>query len=260
MLHNIGIETKKAFKNKYTLWYCIGIVILILLANVAVMAFRIIYGNNEGTYGSNLLEYGTWCFIIPYYSCIFIAAIAVGDSYPNPNIKDGNTSSLNRTQIYLSKLFSGLIVAFVFLFVTFVLFLAITSLFQIKDHPISLYAMGEFLVKTCYAIPLWYAGLSFGMMFLFAFIKRKCAFIGFFVLTLIIPRFIMFFAAEPFRNSVARMIRKYLITQNMSLIPYPADPARSIPLTIAIGLIYGTLATVIGCVVYNKKSKFEENN
>lgn len=256
MIKNIINEIKSAFKSKITFWYFIGIVAAVLLANVAVLAFRVIYGANEGTYAYNLMEYATWCFIIPYYTCVVIADIVFGKEYPNPNIRNGNTSGLNRVQIYLSKLIAGFVLALVLALTTAVVLIVVTSLFQIKDGLLTWYSITDFFGKFAIAIPLWFAGLSFGQMFLFINKKKKIAYIEFFGLTLVLPRLIMFFAAEPFMWAFFRLIRTYTLTQNFSLIPYLADPARNVPLTIALGIIYGIIAAVVGCVYYSKK-KFD---
>jgi len=253
MTKNIGTELKRAFVRKYTWMYVIGIFALVLLANVAVIAFRSIYGANEGTYAYNLLEYATWCFVIPYYTCIFIADIGFGKEYPNPHIKDSTTNGLNRFQIYLSKLIVGLIMGAFFVACAIIALLLVTTIFQIKDGLVPLYSIKDFLRKTCIALPLWFAGVSFGTMFLFIFEKKRYAFISYFVLTLILPRIIMIFAAEPFKLAFFRVLRKYTITQNFSLIPYPADPARNVPLTIGLGIGYGIIAILIGYGVFARK-------
>ena len=253
MIKNILSELKKSLGQKYTYMYFAGIIILVLIANIAVVAFRIIYGANEGTYAYNLLEYATWCFIIPYYTCIFIADIGKGEKYPDPCIKNGTTSGLSRSQMYLSKLIVSFIIGIIFMIVAIIALLGITSLFQLRDGGLTSYAVSDFFEKMFIAMPIWYAGVSFGMMFLIIFEKKKYAMLSYFGLTLVIPRIIMFFAAEPFKIAVFRLIRKYTLTQNMSLIPYPADPSRNVTLTIVLGLLYGTIATVIGCICYNRK-------
>lgn len=246
-------EFKGALSRKYTYYYVIGILALCIIANAAVVGFRMIYGTNEGTYAYNLMVYATWCFVIPYYSCIFIADMVFGKVYPNPMIKDKNTSSLSRSQIYFSKLIASILLAIVFVVIAFVVLIATTALFQIRDGMVTGYEIEDFLEKMIIAIPLWIAGISIGNMFLFIFENKKKAFIGFFIVTIIIPRTIMIFAAEPFRWSLFRFLRKYTITQAFSLIPYPADPARNVPLTIAIGVIAIIISSTIGCVYYNKK-------
>ena len=246
-------EFNRALHRRYTLFYIIGIFALCLIANAAVVGFRTIYGTNEGTYAYNLLVYATWCFVIPYYSCIFIADAIFGKDYPNPMIKDKNTNGLSRTQLYLSNLIAAVLLAVVFVVIAFIFLLATTALFQIKDGMITGYEIRDFLKKMVIAVPLWIAGISMGNMFLFMFEKKRWAFVGYFTVTLVIPRLIMLFAAEPFKWAVFRFLRTYTITQNFSLIPYPADPARNVPLTIALGVIFTIISTVIGCVYYNKK-------
>lgn len=253
MINYIMREMKLAFHRKYTYAYVLGILALCVIANAAVVGFRMIYGTNEGTYAYNLMVYATWCFVIPYYSCIFIADMIFGKEYPNPLIKDKDTKNLSRTQLYLSKLIASVLLAVVFVVIAFIALLATTALFQIKDGMVSSYEIVDFLEKMLIAIPLWIAGLAIANMFLFMFEEKKKAFVGYFILTLIIPRVIMIFAAEPFKWAFFRFLRTYTITQNFSLIPYPADPARNVPLTIALGVIFTVVPTVIGCINYNKK-------
>lgn len=254
MFKYIWHEFKEALNRKTTYLYIAGIFALCLIANAAVVGFRMIYGTNEGTYAYNLIEYATWCFIIPYYSCIFIADIAFGKTYPNPQIRNGLTAKLTRSLIYLSKLFVSIILAMMYLVVAFVFLIGLTTIFQMRDGNITSYSIVDFLNKMAIAIPLWIAGLAIAMMCLFMFEKRKMAFIWYFVITLVIPRLIMLLAAEPFRIDFFRFLRRYTISQNFSLIPYPADPARSVPLTIALGIIYTVVATVIGCIAYSRKT------
>lgn len=254
MLINIWSDFKKSLGQKYTYMYFVGIILLIVIANTAVVAFRLLYGANEGTYAYNLLEYATWCFFIPYYTCIFIADIGLGKDYIVGSKKDGSKGKTSATKEYLSKLFVSFLLGLLFLIVAAVALIIITSIFQAKDGGLKWYSVKDFLNKTLLALPLWYAGVSFGVMFLFICAKKKWAFIGYFIMTILIPRVVMIFAAEPFKVKVLRTIRTYTITQNFSLIPYPADPARNVTLTIVIGLLYGTIATIIGIVYYNRKT------
>ena len=105
MISYIKRELGRAFHRKYTYAYVLGILALCLLANIAVIAFRTIYGTNDGTYAYNLIEYATWCFIIPYYSCIFIADVGFGKVYPNPQIKDNVTFFQADYRAYFSIVF-----------------------------------------------------------------------------------------------------------------------------------------------------------
>lgn len=253
MFQYMARDLKSALHRKHTYVYVIGIFAIVLIANIAVVAFRMIYGTNEGTYAYNIIEYATWCFIIPYYSCICIADLGFGKNYPNPQIKDKITKNMNRTSIYLSKLFTEIILAVMFLVIAFILLVAITTLFQFRDGTISIYSIKDFLSKMAIAIPLWFAGIAFGNMFLFIFEDKKKAYISFFILTLIIPRIIMFLAAEPLSIPFFKAIRTYLISQNFSLLPYPADPARNVPLTVISGLLYAIIASIIGIIFYKKK-------
>lgn len=253
MFHYIARDLKEAFHRKTTYAYIIGIFAICLIANIAVVAFRMIYGTNEGTYAYNIIEYATWCFVIPYYSCIFIADIGFGKTYPNPQIKDKVTKNMSRSAIYISKLITEIILAMFFLVVAFGVLVGTTTLFQFKDGTISIYSIKDFVSKMVIALPLWVAGVAFGNMYLFIFENKKKAFIGFFLTTLIIPRIIMFLAAEPLSIPAFRFIRTYLISQNFSLLPYPADPARNVPLTVISGIIYAVVASIIGIVSYKKK-------
>lgn len=253
MFNYIWREFVNALKSKSARIYVIATLALCIIANAAVVAFRLIYGTNEGTFAYNLLVYATWCFVLPYYSCIYIADIVFGKEYPNPMIKDNYTKDMSRTQIYFGKLISSIMLALVFVVIAVICLFATTLLFQIKDGGLAAYEVKDFLRKMVIAIPLWIAGVAFGNMFLFVCDKKKFAYIWFFVLTLLLPRTIMQLAAEPLKLAPFRFLRTYTITQNFSLIPYPADPARNIPLTIALGIIYAVIASVIGCVCYNRK-------
>ncbi|MCR4922894.1 MAG: ABC transporter permease [Lachnospiraceae bacterium] len=246
-------EFVKALKRKHSKIFAIGLFVLCLVANLAVIGFRMIYGTNEGTFAYNIIEYATWCFVIPYYACILIADIVFGKDYPNPFIKDGYTKDLNRGQIYMGKVIASAMLAFVFAIIACVALLLITTLFHLSDGTIRLYNIKDFFEKMTYAVPLWLAGIGFGNMFLFAFKDKRYAYGGYFILTLLLERLIMMLAAEPFEIGLFKLLRTVTVSQNFSLIPYPADPARNIPLTIATGIIYFVVSCILGIILYRKK-------
>ena len=253
MFQYIARDLKTALHRRYTYAYVIGIFALCLIANIAVVAFRMIYGTNEGTYAYNIIVYTTWCFVIPYYSCIFIADMGFGKVYPNPQIKDKITKNMSRTQIYLSKLITELILAFIFMVIAFVLLIGITTVFHFADGTVRVSDIKDFVGKMMIAVPLWCAGVSFGNMFLFIFEDKRWAYTCYYVLTLLLPRIVMALAAEPLSLKPFKFIRTFLISQNFSLMPYPADPARNVPLTVALGIIYLVISSLIGASFYHKK-------
>ena len=249
MLSYILNDFKKAIRSKGTLIYLIGTAGVILIANIAVICFRFIYGNNEGTFAYNVFEYASWCFLIPYYSCILIAQIVIGKKYPAPE-----DSPLPPWQTYIAKLVTSLMLASVFLIAAFVLLYAVTSAFHADEGIIKWYIVKIFLGKACLSLPLWFAGISFAVMFLLGFEKRWKAYAGFVILAVVIPQLIRFFSLDTFKNGFFRLIRRYTITQSFGLVPYPSYPERSVPLIVAIGLIYGFLALIAGIVIYQKKA------
>ncbi len=228
--------------------YFIGTAALILLANIAVIAFRIIYGSNEGTLAYNVFEYASWCFLIPYYSCILIGIIAVGAAWP-----DARKLGVSAVKLYLSKLCEAMMLAAVFLITAFVLLYVVTSLFHINEGLVEGFVVKSFLQKAALSIPLWFAGISFAIMFLFLFKKRWHAILGFAVVTVVIPQLIRIFSLDSFKSEFFRTIRRYTITQSFGLVPYPSYPERSVPLIVALGLIYGVIALAIGLIGYSKK-------
>ncbi|MCR5507344.1 MAG: ABC transporter permease [Lachnospiraceae bacterium] len=253
MAKYIFSEFDRSLRRRLAYIYFIGIFVLCIIANIAVVAFRTVYGTNEGTYAYNIIEYAAWSFIVPYLSCIIIEHIVFGSEYPDPHIKDGRTSGLGRSQIYLSKLITGIMLAFVYLVITFVVLVATTSLFQINDRELGAAALKSFCGKLCLALPLFLAGISFATMFLFCFKEKWKAYVGYFTLTLIIPRIILMLAKEPPGIGVFKFLRTYTISQCFMLIPYPSSPERSVALILGLGFIYAAIATVIGIIVYNRK-------
>lgn len=254
-------DLKRALTSKISKYYLFGTVILVLLANVAIIAFRIIYGSNEGTFAYNVFEYASWCFLIPYYSCIVLALAAYGKDYIEPDrngirVNDGvGNISLSPTKLYISKLIVTALLAVVFMVIAFVLLYVITALFHISEGAIPWGVIKSFLEKAALSLPLWFAGISFAIMFLFLFEKRWKAFAGFAFITVIIPQLIRIFSLDTFKSDIFRIIRRYTITQSFGLIPYPSYPERSVPLIITLGIAYGVAAAVIGMLCYNRKAK-----
>ena len=253
-------DFKRALRSRGSKIYLMAGIVLILVANIAVICFRFIYGSNEGTFSYNVYEYASWCFLIPYYSCIAIGWIVFGHRYPHPK-KEGITlteggvkHTFKPAQLYIEKLIVSVMLAAVYLVVAFVAFYVITQLFHI-DEGITLWpVVKNFLEKTALSLPLWFAGICFAIMFLFIFETWQKALAGYVILTVIIPQIIRIFSLDTFKFELARTIRRYTITQSFGLVPYPSYPDRSVPLIVALGLIYGILASVIGIVIYSRKA------
>lgn len=261
MIRYIFNEFDTALRRKSAYVYFAGIFAICIIANIAVIAFRGIYGTNEGTYAYNIMEYAAWSFIVAYLSCIMIANTVFGRKYPVPVTGNEQTGSLSRTQIYLGKLIAAVLLAFVFLIITFVVLVATTALFHMgDDRRLDNDAIRVFCGKLFLALPLFLAGISFGMMFLFIFKNKRKAFVGFYILTFGIPRLIIFLAGDSCNIAFFKMLRTYTISQCFTLIPYPSSPDRNVPLMVALGLIYAAISIITGIVIYNKNDLKEFQN
>ena len=261
MFKYIAYDLKRAMRSKLAKVYVIATLALVLIANIAVICFRFIYGSNEGTFSYNVFEYASWCFLIPYYSCIVIGIMAFGKEYIYPK-KDGmvleagdSKVALKPWMVYIAKLIVSILLAAVFLVIAGVLLYVVTQLFHINEGAVEWIVIRNFLNKACLSLSLWYAGIAFAIMFLFIFEKKWQAIAGFTVVAVIIPQIIRIFSLDSFKFGFFRMIRRYTITQSFGLVPYPSYPERSVPLIVTLGLVYGVLATVIGIVCYNRKSR-----
>ena len=256
---------KEAMGSRLAKAYLIGTFVLILLANIAVICFRFIYGSNEGTFAYNVYEYASWCFLIPYYSCILIGIMAFGSDYIRPKkhgtpipIPERNgvdtVVTLKPWQIYIGKLIASIMLAAVFLVVAFGLLYALTALFHIDEGLVMWGVVRSFLQKAAISLPLWFAGISFAIMFLFMLERKFLAFAAFTLITVVIPQLIRIFSLDQFKVEFFRLIRRYTITQSFGLVPYPSYPERSVPLIITLGIVYGIIANVIGIIAYNRKA------
>ncbi len=256
---------KEAFASKLAKVYLIGTVVLILLANIAVISFRFIYGSNEGTFSYNVFEYASWCFLIPYYSCILLGLMAVGRDYIKPKkngtpipVPKGNGVDdvviLKPWQIYIAKLIVAIVLATVFLVIAFVVLYVVTTVFHINEGFVIWGVVESFLEKAALSVPLWFAGISFAIMFLFMFERKWLAVAAFSIVTVIIPQLIRIFSLDSFKIGFFRFIRRYTITQSFGLVPYPSYPERSVPLIITLGIVYGVIAIIIGIIAYNRKA------
>ena len=261
MFRYILTEYKKAIRSKAAKIYFFATLALVLIANIAVICFRFIYGSNEGTFAYNVFEYASWCFLIPYYSCIVLGIMAFGRDYIYPK-KEGmvleagdSKAPLRPWQVYISKLIVALMLAAVFLVIAFALLYVITQIFHINEGIIQWMIVRLFLNKACLALSLWFAGISFAIMFLFLFEKKWKAVVGFAIVTVVIPQLIRVLSLDSIKIEFFRMIRRYTITQSFGLVPYPSYPERSVPLIVTLGLVYGVIAIIIGLIGYNRKSR-----
>ncbi len=267
MFEYILSDFKRAIKSKQAKIYFFATLALILVANIAVICFRFIYGSNEGTFAYNVFEYASWCFLIPYYSCIYIAIISFGKEYIQPqkggmvlplpgDTEEGRKGKvvLRPWQLYVAKLVTAVLLAAVFLVAAGVLLYVLTYLFHANEGIIEWMIVRNFLNKACISLSLWFAGISFAMMFLFMFEKKWKAIAGFAVIVGLIPQLIRIFSLDTFKFEFFRMIRRYTITQSFGLVPYPSYPERSVPLIVTLGLVYAAIAIATGIAVYNRKA------
>jgi len=252
MRYYIANQVGQAMKGKGVVIYALSILALCIMANVSMLAFRMIYGINDGSYGYNLLLFAEWCYVIPYYSTILIAQIIFGKECPNPRIKDKVTIGLKRVHLYLGQFFAELVVATVLFVIACTLFIGITYVFMFTDHSIELWVIGDFLQKALYAVPLWVAGVAISHMLFYVCKKKRLAYGLFASFIVVLPRLIMLLAAEPFEMGIFVWIRDYiLLTPRFNELPY--FYTINIPQIFIASLIYTVLACVIGVSVYYKR-------
>lgn len=249
-------DYKRAMGSKWTRIYLFAGLALILLANIAVICFRFIYGSNEGTFAYNVFEYASWCFLIPYYSCIVIGDIAIGRNADGSAKQQKDVATeLKPWQYYVSKLIIAIMLAVCFFAAAFIALYVITALFHVNEGVIPWMVIRLFMNKAAVALPLWFAGICFAIMFLLLFEKRILSYGYFAIIVFVIPQCIRILSLDSFKFEFFRAVRRYTITQSFGLVPYPSYPDRSVPLIVTIGIVYGLIATAIGLTVYNKKAK-----
>ncbi|SFK48655.1 hypothetical protein SAMN05216390_101308 [Lachnospiraceae bacterium KH1T2] len=252
MIYYIRSEFVKALTRKYTRYYLLGILAVCLLANFAMSAFRsIIYGMNDGTFAYNLIMFAKGFFWVPYYSCIFIADIVFGNSYPDPRIRDKSTIGLSRTNIFIGKFITELLMLVIYAIIALVVFLVITPLFQVHDGTIDASVIIDFAYAVLITMPLFVAGVALGNMFLFSAKTKKQAYLGFAIGVILLPRLIMFLATDHIRLLPCVWITKILITPQFQTLQFYAT--RDVPKIIISSIIYTVVACIIGCRNFNKR-------
>lgn len=258
MLKYIFKETLRGLRRKYTLLYIGGMLILCILANIAFACFRAMYINYDGGFSGNLIIFAEGVFVIPYYAMIFLDYIVFGPGYPNPFIKNSLTKKLHRWQLYIGKLVSAFLISVCLFIVSFAMLIGVTTLFSMNDGTIDAFTLTDFMQKSMLALPLWVAGMSIAMMFLFAFPNKKKAAAGFYVVVLIIPRLIMFLAREGIDFAPCVKLRDILITPEFYSLQYffTQNPTKCW----ILGIVYSVISTAIGMFVYYRKKNFTRKN
>lgn len=255
MIRYICRESVNSIKKKYTAFYAAGMLVLCLLANIAMACFRSIYGMNDGAFAYNLIIFAEGAFIIPYYTCIFLADILFGKSCVNPHIKDSVTRKLHRWQIYLGKLIAAFILGVVLYLLSFVFLVGTTALFAVNDASIDIFTIQDFIEKSLVALPLWMAGISIGQMFLFSFDDKRNAFSGYYIVVFLIPRVILTLASEKMKVPGFKEISEILITPQFQALQYYFTMDK--PKCYLIGFIYTLISSAIGIWVYYHKENFK---
>ncbi|MCR5626176.1 MAG: hypothetical protein K6F99_02550 [Lachnospiraceae bacterium] len=252
MVYYIFNELKAAIKRRLAVNYLICIVVGCLLANLSISVFReLLYGVNDGTYAYNLIMFAKGFFWIPYYTCIFLADIVFGETYPDKKLRNRSTVGLNPTQRYLGKFTAEIILLLIYTIITAALFLAVTALFQIHDGTIDKMVVIDFIQNVCYAFPLLMTGVSFGNMFLFMFKDKRKAYLFFIIFVILIPRLIMLLCTDGVGWTFLIPIREILITPQFQNLQFYAT--LDIPKIIISSVIYIILSCTIGCISFNKK-------
>ena len=238
-------EIKRGALRKYTGVYLLGFLALCIIGNLAMAAFRSIYGMNDGSYTYNLITFAQGAFILPYYSCIALADIIFGKEYPDPYLKDGVTRKLHRYQLYLGKLIAAVILSIGIFVIAFGMLLIVTSLFGIGYGSIDMLTIMDFLNKSTLALPLWIAGISIGQMCLYLFPgRKKRAVLLFAILVVVIPRFIMLLASEAIGIAFFVRLTDFIITPQFQALQFLFTMNRG--RCCILGLVYTILSSAVG--------------
>ncbi len=252
MGYYIWTELKKALRTKYTLYYSLAIVVLCLLANLSMSAFRnIIYGMNDGTFAYNLIMFAKGFFWIPYYTCFFLADIVFGETYPDPRLRDRSTIGLGRTKLFFGKFFAELLLLLLAAAFALVLFLTVTPVFQVHDGTINAAVILDFAKAALIAMPLFAVGVSIGNMFLFSLTPKRNAFIADVLFVIILPRIIMYLATDHIRFAPCVFLSKYLITPQFQTLQFYAT--RDVPKILISSAVYIAITCAIGCWSFRRK-------
>ena len=253
MLRYIRSEFGKALKSVYSLKCISGIAAVCILANLAMIAFRdYVYGTNDGTYGYNIIMFAGGFFWLPYYTTIFISDMVFGKSYPDPFIKDSITKDLRRPQLYIGKLVASWLMLAVYVVLSFILFIGISTLFQLSTGTLSGDVVKDFAVNVLCAAPLLAAGCALGMMCLYCFDRKLKAFAAFWVITILIPRIVMLLGAEPVSLGFCRVLKdKVLLTPQFTTLQFFAS--RNVPQILISSSVYIILSTLTGGYVFCRK-------
>lgn len=244
-------EAYRAIRKGYAMYYILGILVLCLLANIAMACFRSIYGMNDGSFSYNLIIFAEGAFVIPYYSCIILADIIFGREYPDPHIKDGVTGSMKRWELYIGKYAATLVLGGIMFAAAFILLVSTTLLFGIGDVGIGWDTISDFLQKALVALPLWMAGIAIGQCFLFAASRRRNAFIGYYILVLLIPRLIILLASEKIHLFPFTKLVNILITPQFQALQFYFT--MDIKKCIILGAVYSIIASTIGIISFYKR-------
>ncbi|MCR5488127.1 MAG: hypothetical protein K6F35_11510 [Lachnospiraceae bacterium] len=255
MIYYIYSEAVSAIKSKYARYYMLALLGVSILANLTMIAFRdLIYGTNDGTYGYNLIMFAGGFFWLPYYTMIFVADMVFGRDYPDPHIRKRSNIGLNRTQLYLGKLFAAFLVLVLVAVLAFMIFIGVSLLFQVGSGAMEPKIISDFAINLLIAFPLFLAGIAIGFMCLFCFPKKRTAFILFWVLVIVIPRIIMILGAQPIGIQFFKSVKNtILLTPQFTELQFYAT--RNVPKVLISSAVYIILSTVIGCIGYRRRKR-----
>ncbi len=254
MMNYVIKELNTALRRRYTFFYIFCAIALCILANLSIIFFREFfhYAEDAGADAYNLMIYAEGVFWIPYYSSIFIAHIVFGTAYPDTRIRDKYTIGMGKTGIFFGKLITALLLGVLFLVLGIVSFISITFLFSVvQEQTLDIWTVLDFIQKVGFAVPLWIAGIAIANMCMFLFMDNKKSFFTFLLLVILIPRAMMFIAAEPIGFEPFAVVRDLiLITPEFNTLQFAHT--QNLGKDWLLGGVYTVLSSAIGLRAFHK--------
>lgn len=245
MLNLIKADLYKVFNRAYMYVFLGIMVVLSIAANVLLKTA------NVPVTAYDIMQMGLDSLIIPIFLVIMFVDITASEEIKDGILKNTVAFGISRVKLYISKIVSSVILAFISAFVILTAFIGSAFLiFEPGKHFTGSFA-ADFSYRILSAIPLYIAAIVICMML--AFIIKKNMLFAFtyaalFVVINLIVKVLYTLVSEKFL-----WVYNLLITRNLKFLSGDIVTSTQMLTAAGIGFAYAIIFTLMGIMVFKKQ-------
>lgn len=246
MLNLIKADLFKVFNRAY-MYIFLGIMVFIV---IGVNLLVLIAATTPLTV-FDIMSLGLKMLIFPIFFVLMFVDITANEEMKDSIIKNAIDFGIPRNKLYLSKIITSVILAFISAIVVLTAFLGSAFLLLSPGEAFTAAFAAEFTLKILCALPLYIGAITIGVLFSFVIKKSTLfafAYVGLFTIIGSIIKMLIYLISDKFL-----WVYNALITTNLTILS--GDNVTSVQMFTAagIGFVYTIIFTVIGVMVFKRQ-------